>query len=140
MTATRRKGAVLGAGPVPTRAPRQLADRHRRRHPTEVDALREHADQIAVDDETIVLPADVLASISDYTRSQPTGATPGRVYRRDENWTRQYGPDPEWWIYICDQLPPTALRSRVRRTGEVLPPEDGRGVYHFARRAVVLDA
>lgn len=129
-----RKGAVLGEAPVPTRPPRR-----RWRAQTDAERLRAQPGVI-YDDHTILLPAEVLASIADYTRSRPTGPSAGRVYRRDENWRRLAGPEPEWWVYVCDQLPPTALRSRVRRTGERLPAEDGRGVYHFARRAIVVDA
>lgn len=55
-----------------------------------------------------VIRRELFEQISDYTRSQPTGPSPGRIYRKALNWpalSRQYpdrfGEDPNWFIYVC---------------------------------------
>lgn len=41
---------------------------------------------------------EVFDQIGCYTRSMPTGASSGRIYRRDEHWS---GPPANWFIYVC---------------------------------------
>lgn len=41
--------------------------------------------------------------IGDYTRSQPTAPSPGRVYRKDLMWSDPE--NPNWFIYICMRDP-----------------------------------
>lgn len=51
----------------------------------------------------ILITEDALRSIGDYTRSQPTGPSPGRVYRKNLGWAPEH-PD-SWWVYVCEADP-----------------------------------
>lgn len=50
-----------------------------------------------------VVDRHVFEHIGNYTRSQPTSPSPGRIYRKDLNW-----PDPDapnWFIYVTELDP-----------------------------------
>lgn len=46
-----------------------------------------------------VLEAATFDSIGDYTQSQPTGPSAGRIYRKNLDWRPDH-PD-RWYLYIC---------------------------------------
>ena len=50
----------------------------------------------------IVITLDAFLSIGDYTRSQPTAPSPGRVYKKNLHWT---GPPSNWFVYVCEADP-----------------------------------
>lgn len=41
----------------------------------------------------------VFERIGDYTRSQPTGPSPGRIYRKNRGWPGDM--DDNWFVYVC---------------------------------------
>jgi hypothetical protein len=58
---------------------------------------------------------DLFFQVSDYTQSQPTGPSPGRIYRKALNWPALYpdqypkryaiNPDPNWFLFLCVKTP-----------------------------------
>jgi len=50
----------------------------------------------------VVLEQAVFDKLSDYTRSSPTGASVGRVWKKNLHWS---GPPANWFVYICDVDP-----------------------------------
>ena len=59
---------------------------------------------------------ELFEHISDYTRSQPTGPSVGRIYRKAFNWpalnpesypeyVAQQGTDPNWYFFLCVKTP-----------------------------------
>lgn len=49
--------------------------------------------------------------IGDYTRSQPTGPSAGRIYRKNLGWGTDT-PD-NWWIYFCEPDPKPGYVAHV---------------------------
>lgn len=69
-----------------------------------------------------VVTERLFARIGDYTRSSPTGPSPGRVYRKNLGWGADT-PD-SWWLFLC----------------EAAPADDPRGgVLHYPYRVVLVD-
>lgn len=52
---------------------------------------------------TVVIERATFERIGDYTRSQPTGPSPGRVYRKNLGWAPEH-PD-RWFVYWCQPDP-----------------------------------
>lgn len=56
---------------------------------------------------------ELFERVSDYTRSQPTGPSVGRVYRKALNWPalapeaypEWAGQDPTWYFFLCVRTP-----------------------------------
>lgn len=67
--------------------------------------------------ECVVIEREVFERLSDYTRSSPTGASVGRVWKKDLHWS---GPPSNWFVYICD-----------------VDPNDGRKFY-YGRPALLV--
>ena len=53
-------------------------------------------------DRFVVITLEVFGEIGDYSRSMPTGPSPGRVYRKNMHWS---GPPSNWFIYVCKADP-----------------------------------
>jgi hypothetical protein len=56
-------------------------------------------------------------SLPEYSMSNPTGAFPGNVWKRDLNWHRHHGADPNWIIceFVDHPTDKTLLRIEYRR-------------------------
>lgn len=58
-----------------------------------------------------LIDRDLFEKISDYTRSQPTGPSAGRIYRKALWWTalvpghQHFGQDPNWHFFLCVPTP-----------------------------------
>lgn len=60
-----------------------------------------------------LISQDLFFRISDYTQSQPTGPSPGRIYRkalfwpalRPRGYPEHVGKDPNWFFYLCVRTP-----------------------------------
>lgn len=65
--------------------------------------LRPHVIAISHADRTITLTQEIFEGIGDYTRSQPTGPSAGRVYRKNLMWDKVNHPDEpdNWFIFWC---------------------------------------
>lgn len=48
----------------------------------------------------ILIERSAFNSIGDYTRSQPTGPSPGRVYRCNLGWHPDMADN--WFVYVCE--------------------------------------
>lgn len=46
----------------------------------------------------IVIEPDVFERVQDYTRSSPTGPSPGRVYRKNHGWPPNM--DDNWFVFF----------------------------------------
>lgn len=55
-------------------------------------------DSFVYDDQVCLITLEAFDAIADYTRSQPTGASPGRIYKKNLHWS---GPPANWFIYVC---------------------------------------
>lgn len=74
-------------------------------------------DTLTWDDQHAHVTEATFNRIGDYTRSQPTGPSPGRIYKKALNWPNlQNGGDPNWFIYICEEDPddPSMVLHRGR--------------------------
>lgn len=77
--------------------------------------------------------------LDDYTRSMPTGPSPGRIWRRALFWTalmeahEHYGQDPNWFVYIARLCPGKDGDPRHDRRHV-----DGKCVEAFGRKALIL--
>lgn len=69
-----------------------------------------------------VLTERLFARIGDYTRSQPTGPSPGRVYRKNLVWAADHSDN--WWLFLCEAAFDDDPRS---------------GVIHYPYRVVLVD-
>ena len=69
---------------------------------------------------TIEIDRESFERIGDYTRSDPTGPSPGRIYRKNLDW-RTYTSDL-WFIYYV-----------------VRDPEDDSYVYRVPYRVILVD-
>ncbi len=73
------------------------------------DYLKEVEDSIELkwDDDAekryILLDEATFEGIGDYTRSSPTGPSPGRIYKKNFGWAPNT-PD-NWWVYITERDP-----------------------------------
>jgi hypothetical protein len=54
-------------------------------------------------DKRILIEKSMFLQISDYTRSQPTSPSPGRIYRKNLGWPNDM-PD-NWFVYFCERDP-----------------------------------
>ncbi len=59
---------------------------------------------------TALIKEELFFRISDYTRSQPTAPSVGRIYRKALNWPAlqgnfRHGEDPNWYFYLCVPTP-----------------------------------
>lgn len=50
----------------------------------------------------ILITLGSFLSLNDYTRSMPTGPSPGRVYRKNLHWTKM---PANWFVYVCEADP-----------------------------------
>src|SRR4051794_27474468 len=57
-------------------------------------------DQYRYDNNVLIVTPELFERIGDYTRSQPTSPSPGRIYRKNLGWHKQF-PD-NWWAYLCE--------------------------------------
>lgn len=79
--------------------------------------------------------------LNDYTRSMPTGPSPGRVWKRSLFWTalmpshENFGQDPNWFVYVAQLCPGIDDPKDLRH---VRNHEDGKCVEMFGRKAVIL--
>ena len=48
-----------------------------------------------------VMSADTFESLGDYTRSCPTGPSPGRIYRKNLGW--HPSTEDNWWVFVCER-------------------------------------
>lgn len=79
--------------------------------------------------------------LNDYTRSMPTGPSPGRVWKRALYWTalmpshEHFGEDPNWFVYVARLCPGVfdAKDHRHKRNHV-----DGKCVETFGRKALIL--
>ena len=76
-------------------------------------------DAIISDDIHCLMDQSTFEKIPDYTQSRPTGASPGRIYRKNLGWPDDM-PD-NWFVYICES-----------REG------DPGGVYHVGKPSLVI--
>lgn len=68
-----------------------------------------------------LISRDLFFQISDYTQSQPTGPSPGRMYRKALFWPalrpREYpeyiGRDPNWFLFLCVRTPDSRYAESV---------------------------
>jgi hypothetical protein len=58
--------------------------------------------------------------INDYTRSQPTSPSAGRIYRKNFGWPKDM--EDNWSVYFC-----------------VRDPDDPKGVYHVPYTPILTD-
>lgn len=64
--------------------------------------------------DAVLMTHRLFERIGDYTRSQPTGPSVGRVYRKNLDW-RPDTPD-NWWLFICERdLDPRYILHRSFR-------------------------
>lgn len=54
-------------------------------------------------DKRILITRKAFESIADYTRSQPTTPSPGRIYRKNYGWRTNRS--DSWYIHICEADP-----------------------------------
>lgn len=58
-------------------------------------------------DRIVIMSKQEFEQIGDYSRSCPTGPSPGRVYRKALNWPalicNDEDEDPNWWVYRCER-------------------------------------
>lgn len=79
--------------------------------------------------------------LGDYTRSMPTGPSPGRIWRRANFFTalmpshEHFGMDPNWFVYVAQLCPgvfdPKDLRHKRNH-------EDGKCIEMFGRKALIV--
>lgn len=65
-----------------------------------------------------IVTQNVFDRLGDYTRSVPTGPTPGRVYKKNLGWPPNM--EDNWFIYFC-----------------VRDPNDDKMVLHVPRRLTI---
>jgi hypothetical protein len=80
--------------------------------------LKEIKDDLVYDDKVCLITTAAFEKLADYTRSQPTSPSPGRVYKKNLHWS---GPPDNWFVYVC-----------------ALDPEDSNYVLHHGRVAVLV--
>lgn len=76
------------------------------------------AELFVYDDQVCLITQAAFDRLSDYTRSQPTSPSPGRIYKKNLHWT---GPPANWFVYVC-----------------ALDPADPTWVLHHGRQAVIV--
>lgn len=68
---------------------------------------------VPIEKRIVLISEREFLRLDDYTRSCPTGPSPGRVYRKALNWPALHpehhpnraaaDPDPNWWVYRCER-------------------------------------
>jgi len=74
-----------------------------------------------------LIDRDLFFRISDYTRSQPTAPSPGRIYRKALFWTALYPDqypnsihkDPNWFLFLCVETPDS--RPKYKKSVDHVP-------------------
>lgn len=52
------------------------------------------------DRHVLIVTPELFRRIGDYTRSQPTSPSPGRIYKKNLGWHKQF--PNNWWVYLCE--------------------------------------
>lgn len=68
--------------------------------------------------ETVLVFRSTFNRIADYTRSQPTGPSVGRIYRKNLGWGKETSDN--WWIYFCKPDPEPGYVAHVPRKATIL--------------------
>lgn len=55
-------------------------------------------DDIAYDDQNVLMTRAAFLGLDDYTRSRPTGPSVGRIWRRSMQWSSK--DSPNWFVYV----------------------------------------
>jgi hypothetical protein len=69
----------------------------------------------------IIITQEAFNRMGDYTRGQPTGPTPGRIYRKNHDW-REGTPD-QWWVFICEPAPEAGFVDHHPHRVQIETPE-----------------
>lgn len=57
-------------------------------------------EQYRYDRHIMIVTPELFRRIGDYTQSQPTSPSPGRIYKKNLHWS---GPPTNWWVYLCEK-------------------------------------